>query len=87
MKHGLDVLESRQSTRTLSANKPAETARAAREDEAYTQRDELRRHLRTAAANTSSERDFVAAARQARVIVRPRYEKGGTSRVVGYTAR
>lgn len=87
VKYGLDVLESRQqNARTLSANKPAETARAVREGETYTQRDELRRRLRTVAANSPSERDFVSAARNARVIVRPRYEKGGTSRVVGYTA-
>lgn len=87
VKYGLNVLESRQqNTRTLSANKPAETARAAREGEPYTQRDELRRRLRTVATNAVSERDFVTAARNARVIVRPRYEKGGTSRVVGYTA-
>jgi hypothetical protein len=87
VKYGLDVLESRQqNARTLSANKPAETARAVREGENYTQRDELRRRLRTVAANSPSERDFIAAARNARVIVRPRYEKGGTSRVVGYTA-
>ena len=87
VKYGLDVLESRQqNARTLSANKPAETARAAREGESYTQRDELRRRLRTVAANSASETDFIAAARNARVIIRPRYEKGGTSRVVGYTA-
>ena len=87
VKYGLDVLESRQqNARTLSANKPAETARAAREGESYTQRDELRRRLRTVAAGSTSERDFITAARNARVIVRPRYEKGGTSKVVGYTA-
>ena len=87
VKYRLDVLESRQqNARTLSANKPAETARAAREGEAYTQRDELRRRLRTVAANSDSEKEFIAAARNARVIVRPRYEKGGTDRVVGYTA-
>jgi hypothetical protein len=87
IKHGLDVLESRQQdARTLSANKPAESARAEREGETYTQRDELRRRLRTAAANAGTERDFVAAARQARVLVRPRYAKGDRDQVVGYSA-
>lgn len=86
-KYGLQVLESREAGReTVRGNKPGDLQRAAREGDDVTQRDELRRRLRGAATAARSEAEFVAQARDARVLVRPRFAKGDTSRIVGYSA-
>ena len=86
-KYGLQVLESREADRkAVAGNKPGDLQRAAREGDTVTQRDELRRRLRGAATSARSEAEFVAQARDARVLVRPRFAKGDTSRVVGYSA-
>ncbi len=86
-KYGLQVLESRETERaTVRGNKPGDLQRAAREGDSVTQRDELRRRLRGAATTSRTEAEFVAQARDARVLVRPRFAKGDTARVVGYSA-
>lgn len=86
-KYGLRVLESRERERELPRGaKPAEVDRVVAGKSRATDRDELRRRLRSAAVSATSERDFVERARGARVLVRPRYAKGDTCHVVGYSA-
>lgn len=85
-RHGLQVLESREVGRgALAGAKPAELGRAEREGAALPARDELRRRVRAAAAEATSEREFLDALRDVRVLVRPRYAEGGRERVVGYS--
>jgi hypothetical protein len=86
-RYGLQVLASREQEREAPRGaKPAEVDRVAAGTSRVTDRDELRRRLRSAAVSATSERDFIERARSARVLVRPRYEKGATSKVVGYSA-
>jgi hypothetical protein len=86
-KYGLQVLESRESGQeSVRGNKPGDLQRAAREGDDVTQRDELRRRLRGAATTARTEVEFVSQARDARVLIRPRFAKGDTSQVVGYSA-
>lgn len=85
-KYGLDVLQSREQGAGLSADKPAEQRRAASSENGVTARDELRRRLRSAVANSTDEASFIDAAKKNRVLVRPRFAKDDTSQVVGYSA-
>ena len=86
-KYALTVVESREQDReTLRGNKPAELERARRGDANSTQRDELRRRLRAVATASTNEHDFVERTRESRVLIRPRFAKGDTSKVVGYSA-
>jgi hypothetical protein len=86
-KYGLAVVASREQNRqTLRGNSPAELSKAAAVGDRLTQRDELRRRLRTAVAASSSETAFLATAREARVLLRPRFAKGDRTTVVGYSA-
>lgn len=85
-RHGLVVLESRESGRgALAGAKPGELNRAERAAVALPAREELRRRVRAAAAGASGEREYLDALRDARVLVRPRYAEGGRERVVGYS--
>ena len=84
-RYGLRVLASREEGLQVPAGtKPAELDRAARNQE-VPERDELRRRLRSAAAGSSSESEFIDRARAAQVLVRPRLAKGDAMRVVGYS--
>lgn len=86
-KYGLQVLESREETVGAQRGvKPAELERARRDGDRLTHRDELRRRLRAASAGAGSEVQFLEQCRQHRVLVRPRFAKGDTARVVGYSA-
>ncbi|WP_258061607.1 relaxase/mobilization nuclease domain-containing protein [Clavibacter michiganensis] len=86
-KYGLRVLESREEEKEVPRGaKPAEVDRVVSGKARATDRDELRRRLRSAAVSATNERDFVERARGARVLIRPRYAKGDTSMVVGYSA-
>ncbi|WIB72600.1 relaxase/mobilization nuclease domain-containing protein [Curtobacterium sp. MCBD17_026] len=86
-KYGLQVLASREQEREAPRGaKPAEVDRVAAGKTLAPERDELRRRLRSAAVAATGERDFIERAREARVLIRPRYEKGSTSKVVGYSA-
>jgi hypothetical protein len=85
-KYGLDVLQSREKGAGLSADKPAEQRRAVEGERTATMRDDLRRRLRAAVASSTDEASFIQAAKNNRVLVRPRFEQGGTSKVVGYSA-
>jgi len=85
-KYGLSVLASREEGLELPrGNKPAELDRVQGTGRA-TDRDELRRRLRAAAVASAGETDFIAHARDARVLMRPRYAKDDRSHVVGYSA-
>lgn len=85
-KYNLEVLESREKGAGLAGDKPAEQRRAATAESDVTMRDELRRRLRGAVAGSTDERSFIDAAKQNRVLVRPRFAQNDTSKVVGYSA-
>ena len=69
----------------LAAEKPGEKRRAEREDAPWVDKIELRRRLRAALANSTSEANFVARVYQAGVIIRPRFAQGRTNEVTGYS--
>lgn len=86
-KHALTVTAGRQrSGQSLAGASKAETSRVAEGTRRNTDRDELRRRLRSAAATASNEREFIEGARNLRVLVRPRFAKGDAGSVVGYSA-
>lgn len=64
----------------------AEAGRARREGRPEPDRHQLARRLRAVAAAADSEAEFVRAARESGLLVRPRFAKGGTGEVVGYSA-
>lgn len=85
-KYGLQVLESREKEQDgVRGHKPAEQSRADREAAPVVQRDELRRRLRAVSETATSENDFIAKTRDARVLVRPRFAKGDIQKVVGFS--
>jgi len=86
-KYGLTVLASREQDKsTLRGVTPAELERARRDGDRVTQRDELRRRLRSSLAVATDEVSFIDQCRQHRVLVRPRFDKDNRDRVVGYSA-
>src|SRR5699024_4956884 len=58
-KHGLEVVESRGQQRSISADKPAERAKAKQQGRPMSARYELRRRLRTALATSSSADEYI----------------------------
>lgn len=85
-KYGLQVLESREKEQDgVRGHKPAEQTRAERDGASAVQRDELRRRLRAVTATASGESDFISRTRDSRVLVRPRFAKGDTQKVVGFS--
>lgn len=86
-KYGLTVLASREQDKsTLRGVTPAELERARRDGDRITQRDELRRRLRSASAVSTNEASFIDQCREHRVLVRPRFGKDDPDKVVGYSA-
>lgn len=86
-KYGLTVLASREHDKaTLRGVTPAELDRARRDGDRITQRDELRRRLRSASAVSTNEAAFIDQCREHRVLVRPRFAKDDPDKVVGYSA-
>lgn len=86
-KYGLTVLASREQDKaTLRGVTPAELERARRDGDRITQRDELRRRLRSTLAVATDEVSFIDQCRQHRVLVRPRFDKNNPDKVVGYSA-
>lgn len=84
--YGLTVLESREVGRgSLAGHKPAEQARALAEQRPATHKDLLRQRVRSAVALSSDEREFISRLRENRVLVRPRFSAGSTSKVEGYS--
>lgn len=82
--YGLEVLESREHGRSISADKPAERARAERDGRPQSDREELRRRLRGALACSSDQGQYVQNLLDSGVRVAPRFATGGTEKVVGY---
>lgn len=95
-RYGLQVLASREEgLQVPEGTKPPELDRAERTGNA-TERDELRRRLRSVVAVATSESDFIGRARGEHILVRPRYAKTSPSgarekehakpdKVVGYS--
>lgn len=83
--HGLAITEGAAVGQVLPHEKAHERERAQRENSPVIERRELRRRLRAAAAGATSEAQFVQRVFSAGVIIRPRFAKGGTNRVSGYS--
>ncbi|VTR76046.1 relaxase/mobilization nuclease domain-containing protein [Cellulomonas hominis] len=85
-RYGLRVLESREQGRgTLSAAHAAELGKVERRALSLPPREELRRRMHAVAVTATSEKEYLDGLKNARVLVRPRLEKGSTDRVVGYS--
>ncbi|MEV0048470.1 hypothetical protein AB0H60_34080 [Nocardia rhamnosiphila] len=84
---GLKVLASREERSTEQATRPDERGRAERVGAVETDREALRRRVRAAAMAAESEAEFVRDLKDAGMVLRPRYAKGGTEEVVGYAVR
>lgn len=82
---GLRITEGRAAGLTARGENKAEAARATASGAVLTEREELTRRVRAAAVSSTNEAEFVAAVRRTGVRIRPRYAKGGTSEVVGYS--
>lgn len=84
---GLRVLLSREQGGGLSGDSRAETERAKRTNAPETEREKMRRLVRAAATAAEGEAEFVAGLRAAGIAIRPRYARGGTDEVTGYSVR
>ncbi|OZC46341.1 MULTISPECIES: relaxase/mobilization nuclease domain-containing protein [Nocardiaceae] len=84
-RHQLVVLSSRESERGSRGIKPAEAARARRAHAPETAREAMERTVRACATASKTEAEFVRRLRAQKLLVRPRYEKGTTGEVVGYS--
>nr|WP_256980119.1 relaxase/mobilization nuclease domain-containing protein [Rhodococcus sp. 15-1154-1] len=84
-RHQLVVLSSREAERGSRGIKPAEAARARRADAPETAREAMERTVRACATASKTEAEFVRRLRARKLLVRPRYEKGTTGEVVGYS--
>lgn len=83
-KHGLEVVESRDQARSISADKPAERAKAKEQGRPMSARYELRRRLRTALATSSSTDEYIGRLVDLNVKVAPSFERGSMNTVRGY---
>jgi hypothetical protein len=83
-KHGLEVLEARGQGRSVSADKPAERARAQREGRNQSDRLELRRMMRTALATSGGVDQYIQRLQDAGVQVAPSFAKGSNQQIRGY---
>lgn len=80
-KHGLEELSSIRATRGYDRAEPQTAVRAQRE----MYRESLSRRVRAAATATGTEAEFVRQGRDTGLLMRPRYAKGTTDVVVGYS--
>lgn len=85
-RYGLSVLESRERQRGSRCDSAAAQNSAARAGASRTDRAILEERLRTAATSAHSEADFVRRARRLGVRMHPRFARGRTDVVVGYSA-
>src|SRR5699024_12247855 len=81
---GLEVVESRRQQRSISADKPAERAKAKQQGRPLSARYELRRRLRTALATSSSADEYIGRLVDLNVKVAPSFERGSMDKVRGY---
>src|SRR5699024_9484080 len=84
VKHGLEVLEARGQGRSVSADKPAERARAQREGRNMSDRYELRRRMRTALATSGGVDQYLQRLQDLGVSVAPSFAKGSNQQIRGY---
>lgn len=84
-RYGLEVLQSREQQLGGRGTKPAEQGRADRAHLPETGRDVLERRVRAAATASKTEAEFVRRLRGDGVLVRPRFAKGTTDSVEGYS--
>lgn len=84
-RYGLEVLQSREQQLGGRGTKPAEQGRADRAHLPETGRDVLERRVRAAATASKTEAEFVRRLRGSGVLVRPRFTKGTTDSVEGYS--
>lgn len=85
-RYGLSVLESRERQRGSRCDSAAAQNAAARAGASRTDRAILEERLRTAATSAHSEADFVRRARRLGVRMHPRFARGRTDVVIGYSA-
>ncbi len=83
-RYGLSVVEGRAKKAAMPGLTRAEAEKAKRTERAETEREELARVVRGAATVASSEAEFVRLLRDAGLAARPRYDRTGAHRVVGY---
>ncbi|MFI5501154.1 relaxase/mobilization nuclease domain-containing protein [Nocardia asteroides] len=86
-RHGLKVLASREQGGALSGDSRAEYERTQSGRTPESERDRLRRLVRTAAVGAENETEFVTALRESGVSVAPRWAAGGQNEVTGYKVR
>lgn len=85
VKYGLEVTGDRANGRGTRGTTPAAAASAARRGEAEPDATRLARTVRAAATAASSEGEFVRRCRRAGLAIRPRFAKGRTDVVDGYS--
>ncbi|WP_454932024.1 relaxase/mobilization nuclease domain-containing protein [Actinomyces oricola] len=84
-RHNLTVIEAREHSRGARADSTADLRVSARRGEERTDRQVLEHRVRAAATAARSERDFVLRLRGVGVRARPRFARGRTDVVVGYS--
>lgn len=84
-KYGLRVIESREHGRGARADTAADLRAAVSKGQARTDRDILLHRMRAAAVASTSEVDFLVRLRELGVRARPRFAKGRTDVVTGYS--
>ena len=84
-KYGLEILDSREHGRGSKGIQPAEQAAALREGKDLTDREALEVRVRAALVVATTEAEFLRELRGQDVIFRPRFARGDTSVVVGYS--
>lgn len=85
-KYGLEVTADRVRGASERGVKPAQQARADRQDQAVPEKAELAARLRRAAVASTSEAEWIRRVRADGVVVKPRFAAGGTDVVTGYRA-
>jgi hypothetical protein len=83
-RYGLSVVEGRAKKAAMPGLSRAEAEKAKRTKRAEPEREELARVVRGAATVATSETEFVRLLRAAGLAARPRYDRAGAHRVVGY---
>ena len=84
-RYGLRIVEAREHARGARADSAADLRASARRGQSRTDRDALEKRVRAAATSANSEVDFILRLRELGVRARPRFAKGRTDVVVGYS--
>lgn len=84
VEYGLPRLESQEHGQGLAGEKPAERARAERNNMVLSEKFELQRRLRAALASASSAEEYLRHAQDHGVHIAPSFQKGSNTEVRGY---